>query len=112
MEKLIKVASVADIPEDDVISVEVERHQLAIVKYDGNIYVLEDECTHMECPLSEGLVDDGEIVCPCHGARFNLATGEPVTLPAEEPVQTYEPLIEEGVIYIRLKQSTKKVKNL
>jgi 3-phenylpropionate/trans-cinnamate dioxygenase ferredoxin subunit len=102
MEKRIKVALVSDIPEGEVVPVEVEGFKLAIVHVDGQFYALEDECSHMECSLSEGLVDDREIVCPCHGARFDLATGEPVTLPAEDPVKCYETIIEEGVIYIRL----------
>ena len=63
-----------------------ERLDLAIVHSSGAFYAIADECSHAPIPLSEGDVGDGEIECYLHGSRFDLRTGEPIGLPATEPV--------------------------
>jgi 3-phenylpropionate/trans-cinnamate dioxygenase ferredoxin subunit len=86
---LQRVCSVADVPPDSAISVEVDRTDVAIVHSNGRFYAIADECSHAQIPLSEGDVGDGEIECYLHGSRFDLATGEPLGLPATEPVAVY-----------------------
>ena len=84
-----RVCSVADVAPDTAISVEIGRAEVAIVHSDGRFYAIADECSHASIPLSEGDVGDGEIECYLHGSRFDLATGEPLGLPATEPVAVY-----------------------
>jgi 3-phenylpropionate/trans-cinnamate dioxygenase ferredoxin component len=84
-----RVCSVADVAPDSAISVEIGRTEVAIVHSDGRFYAIADECSHASIPLSEGDVGDGEIECYLHGSRFDLATGEPLGLPATEPVAVY-----------------------
>ena len=84
-----RVCSVADVAPDSAISVEIGRTDVAIVHSDGRFYAIADECSHASIPLSEGDVGDGEIECYLHGSRFDLATGEPLGLPATEPVAVY-----------------------
>ncbi len=86
---LQRVCSVADVAPDSAISVEVGRTEVAIVHSNGRFYAIADECSHASIPLSEGDVGDGEIECYLHGSRFDLATGEPLGLPATEPVAVY-----------------------
>ena len=66
---------------------------LAIGVYNcgGELFALEDRCSHDDGPLCEGDFDCGErvAVCPRHGARFDITTGRPLSLPAYLPVQTY-----------------------
>ena len=69
--------------------VEVDGTELAIVSSAGEFYAIADECSHAAIPLSEGDVGDGEIECYLHGSRFDLRTGEPLGLPATEPVRVY-----------------------
>ena len=66
----------------------------------GQIYALADLCTHAECPLSEGELDGEELVCPCHGSRFNVKTGEVLSLPANEPLATYNVSIDGSDVLI------------
>ena len=61
---------------------------------------LDDKCSHGEISLSEGFVDDQTIECWAHGAKFELDTGKPLSLPAYEPVATYEVLIENDEIFV------------
>ncbi len=84
-----RACSVADVAPDSAISVEIGRTDVAIVHSNGRFYAIADECSHAAIPLSEGDVGDGEIECYLHGSRFDLATGEPLGLPATEPVAVY-----------------------
>ena len=84
-----RICAVADVAPDSAISVEVGRNDVAIVNSNGQFYAIADECSHASIPLSEGDVGDGEIECYLHGSRFDLATGEPLGLPATEPVAVY-----------------------
>ena len=93
MSTLVRVCSVDDVPPESAIPVEVpqnaSRVELAIVHSNGNFYAIYDECSHAQIPLSEGDVGDGEVECYLHGSRFDLRTGEPIGLPATEPVPVY-----------------------
>jgi len=94
----VRVCSVADVAPESAIPVEVPRNgsrvELAIVHSSGAFYAIADECSHASIPLSEGDVGDGEIECYLHGSRFDLRTGEPIGLPATEPVPIYRCIVE------------------
>lgn len=73
-----------------------------VVLQGGALHALEDCCSHDECALSEGLVEEGVIICPCHGAEFDLSTGEALCLPATEPVRRFEVEVENGNVVVRV----------
>lgn len=89
MAEFRRVASRAEIPEGEGRCVEVEGRRIAVFQVDGRFYALDDECTHQGGPLSEGFLEGGRVVCPWHGACFDLGSGEAVEPPADEPVQAY-----------------------
>jgi 3-phenylpropionate/trans-cinnamate dioxygenase ferredoxin component len=95
---LVRVCSVDDVAPESAIPVEVPRNgsrlELAIVHSNGAFYAITDECSHASIPLSEGDVGDGEVECYLHGSRFDLRTGEPIGLPATEPVPIYRCIVE------------------
>ncbi|MES1248586.1 MAG: Rieske 2Fe-2S domain-containing protein [Actinomycetota bacterium] len=69
----------------------------------GSLYAIEDRCSHDDGPLCEGDWDEDlcRVVCPRHGAQFDLATGNALTLPAFQPVATYPVTIgDDGVIRV------------
>jgi 3-phenylpropionate/trans-cinnamate dioxygenase ferredoxin subunit len=66
----------------------------------GGYYAIEDVCTHDDGPLGQGEVDGCEIICPRHGARFDLRTGKVLTLPAVQDVQTYPIRAKDGMLEI------------
>ncbi|HEX3454754.1 MAG TPA: non-heme iron oxygenase ferredoxin subunit [Gaiellaceae bacterium] len=70
----------------------------------GELYALEDRCSHDDGPLCEGDwdPDEGVVICPRHGANFDIRTGEALTLPAFEPVETYPVRVEDGVVKVEL----------
>jgi 3-phenylpropionate/trans-cinnamate dioxygenase ferredoxin subunit len=68
----------------------------------GSLYAIEDRCSHDDGPLCEGDWDQETctVVCPRHGSAFELATGQPRSLPAYEPVETFPVRIENGTIFV------------
>jgi 3-phenylpropionate/trans-cinnamate dioxygenase ferredoxin component len=85
----VPACAVAQLSPESAIAVEVDGVEVAIVSSGGSFYAIADECSHAAIPLSEGDVGDGEIECYLHGSRFDLRTGEPLGLPATEPVAVY-----------------------
>ncbi|MCB1875197.1 MAG: non-heme iron oxygenase ferredoxin subunit [Chromatiales bacterium] len=81
--------------------VDVDDVQIAVFNIDGEFYAIEDVCTHdYEC-LTGGEVDGEQIVCPRHGARFNIKTGAALTPPAYEATVTFPVRIEDGMVQVR-----------
>ncbi|GAC1319492.1 MAG: bifunctional 3-phenylpropionate/cinnamic acid dioxygenase ferredoxin subunit [Chloroflexota bacterium] len=96
----IRVADVTQIEPDTGLRVEVEDFPLALWNVGGKFYATADTCSHEEASLSEGDVWDGKIECPLHGAQFNPATGEAVTLPAILPIATFPVKVEGNSLYV------------
>jgi 3-phenylpropionate/trans-cinnamate dioxygenase ferredoxin component len=100
----VKVCHRDDVAPGTAMRVDVDGHRLSIVRIGDDFYVIGDECSHEDYSLSEGDVwpDECEIECPKHGSMFSLKTGEAVTLPATEPVPTYDVRVEGDDVYVRL----------
>jgi 3-phenylpropionate/trans-cinnamate dioxygenase ferredoxin component len=97
----IPVASVSTIASGDYAQTEVDGVIVAVFNVDGNFYAIEDQCTHDGGGLAGGAIEHCQIICPRHGARFALQTGEALTPPAYEPVRTYQVRINDGVVEVR-----------
>jgi 3-phenylpropionate/trans-cinnamate dioxygenase ferredoxin subunit len=93
-----RVCALSDVPERGAVRVELEDVDIAVARLDGELYALDDVCSHAEVALSEGDVDvvDGAptIECWLHGSCFDLRTGEPTNLPATEPVSVHPVRVE------------------
>ncbi|MGH9133715.1 MAG: Rieske (2Fe-2S) protein [Ilumatobacteraceae bacterium] len=81
---------------------EIDGVAVAVVRIDDDVYALGDVCSHANVSLSGGDVwtDERELECPKHGSTFDLATGEPVTLPATQPVPVFEASVVDGDITV------------
>jgi len=80
---------------------DVDDAQIAVFNIEGEFYAIEDVCTHDYSVLTGGCIEGDEIVCPRHGARFNIKTGEALTPPAYEPVDTLPVRVENGIVQVR-----------
>lgn len=100
MAEFVKVAKITDIPIGEIKSFEAEGETIAICNVDGKFYAIKDECTHMDYPLSDGSLDGETVTCAWHGAKFNVRTGEVLSLPAYEPVETYQLRLKGDDIYV------------
>jgi 3-phenylpropionate/trans-cinnamate dioxygenase ferredoxin component len=96
------VGRIGDLQPGEKKIVDVEGMAIVLVNLNGTYHALEDVCTHDGGPLGEGELDSGQLVCPRHGARFDILTGAALTLPAFEPVPKYEVRIENGEILVEV----------
>jgi len=94
MSEFIRVASISDLTPGEKMLVEYEGRPVGLFNIGGEFYAIHDVCTHDGGPLVEGDLHGDVIVCPRHGARFNVKTGAVRTLPAYAPVPIYRVKIE------------------
>jgi len=99
----LRICSLDDLKPGKALRVKVGDEAIAIVRTpSGEVKALNDKCSHGEISLSEGFIDDETIECWAHGAKFDLNTGKPLSLPAYESVATYEVLIDNNDIFIEI----------
>jgi 3-phenylpropionate/trans-cinnamate dioxygenase ferredoxin subunit len=89
-----------DVPEGEPKAFEVGDRVVTVVKLDDGYFAFDDECTHRQCSLAEGELEDRSIICPCHGSEFDVRTGEVLSPPANEPLQTFDVRVEDGNLQI------------
>lgn len=89
MPEFIKVAKVTDIAEGKGMCVDVNGKKIGLFNLAGEVFAIDDICTHAHASLSEGDVTGDEIACPLHFATFNIRTGECTSPPADEDLATY-----------------------
>jgi nitrite reductase/ring-hydroxylating ferredoxin subunit len=85
-----KVAAVHEVPPGKAKQVKVNGRAIGVFNVNGTFYAIEDTCTHRGAPLSEGECDGTEVICPWHGARFDLTTGAHHSPPAPRGVAAYK----------------------
>ena len=99
--KWIDAGATADLHEGQAISIPVGRRMIAVVRSGEEYFAIEDVCTHDGAELTGGNVEGTEIICPRHGARFCLRTGQALSPPAYEPVRVFETKISEARLWVR-----------
>lgn len=95
---------VEDLPSGDRLFVEIGEDPVVVFNLAGEYFAIADLCTHDMGSLGEGEVEGHEIVCPRHGARFDLHSGEALTLPAVQDVPSYPIRVTDGVIEIGVEE--------
>lgn len=97
----IEVAPEQDLANGEHLVVDVDGTDVAVFKIDGQCYAIEDVCTHDGAEIASGELDGDEIVCPRHGARFCVKTGEVKCAPAYENLATFPVRVMDGKIQVR-----------
>lgn len=98
-----RVAAVAELPEGELRAIDLPGGRVAVARLGGEVLAVDDTCTHAGCSLAEGTLDDAEecVICPCHGATFDLRTGEPVDGPATDPVRVHAARVVDDWVEVR-----------
>lgn len=94
------VARVSEITPGTTKRVLVGKTEVLLCNVEGEIYAIEDVCTHDGGELDQGELDGCRIMCPRHGAMFDVKTGAALTLPAIVPVPIYEVRVEGDDIFV------------
>lgn len=92
MPERVRLCAMSELESGRAKRVDVAGYRLAVVRIEDDLYVIGDTCSHADYSLSEGDVytEKREIECWKHGSTFSLTTGEPQSLPATRPVDTFE----------------------
>ena len=101
----IVVCKLADLPAGEMRLIDADGRKIGVFHCaDGELYAIEDRCSHDDGPLAEGTFDASTctVECPRHGSLFDLISGKPKTLPAYRPVETYDVLVEAGEVKLEL----------
>lgn len=98
----VPVASVDELPNGERILIDIDGEPIAVFNIAGEYFAIMDVCSHDDGPVAEGELHDHEIECPRHGARFDVRTGEVLSLPAVVDIPAYPVRVQDGEIQIGL----------
>lgn len=101
-QKRIKILDSNPLNPGQMMRVNIGEQILLLANVDGELYAIEDQCSHEDASLYNGALKGDCVECPLHGSRFDLKTGQPREEPATEPVKTFPVIIEEEGVFIRL----------
>lgn len=96
-----RVASLAELPPGTLKPIRAGDLAIALCNVEGEVYAVEDNCSHQHFPLSQSDLEDDILTCAWHGAQFDVRTGAPLALPAVKPVRTFEVRVMDREIYVR-----------
>ena len=102
MASYVKVGNDGDVAPGTVKCVTAGDRRIALFNENGTLVALDDACTHVGGPLSEGLCENGVVTCPWHGAQFRIEDGTALSPPASGNVRRYPVRVEEGAIAIEI----------
>lgn len=97
-----QVCPVTDIAEGMKKRLVVNGKALMVAQVEGKFYATDDTCTHAQASMTAGVLEGHEVECPRHGSRFDIRTGEALSLPAVMPLATYKVLVEDGKIFVEM----------
>ena len=99
---LVEVCPLEELPPGAVRIVHAGAVSVGVYNIGGELYALEDRCSHDDGPLAEGdwEAEEAVAICPRHGARFDIRTGRALTLPAYLPVDTFPVRVEDGIVKV------------
>jgi 3-phenylpropionate/trans-cinnamate dioxygenase ferredoxin subunit len=102
MPEFVPVAKVSDVPDPGKLTIEVDDQIVVLIHVGGIFYCIDDVCTHDGGPLGEGELYGCQIICPRHGARFDVRSGEALTMPATQHTRTHEVRVDGGTVSVKL----------
>lgn len=105
MSEFFVAGRMSEIADGQMMLSEVDDRLVILFRKGDQVYCMDDVCTHDGGSLSDGDLDGQQIECPRHGARFNLCTGEALTMPATEDNKMHNVKIENDEILVSINES-------
>lgn len=96
---MIPACTLEDLPPGESVRIQADV-PIAVFNADGDLYAIDDTCSHQDASLSDGWLEGCFVECPLHAALFDLRTGMPSCLPAKKPVRTHTVLVYDGHVYV------------
>jgi 3-phenylpropionate/trans-cinnamate dioxygenase ferredoxin component len=104
MSEMYRVCKISDVPDPGMSVFEVEERFIVLIHMDGQFYALDDTCTHDGGPLGEGELEGFQIICPRHGARFDVRTGQALTMPAVHATSAHDVMVEGNDVFVKIRE--------
>jgi naphthalene 1,2-dioxygenase system ferredoxin subunit len=98
----IDIVSKDDVPEDDVMGIDINAKSIALYQVDGEIFATDNICTHGNARLCDGFLEGHEIECPLHQGKFDIRNGKAMCAPLTEDIQIYPVKIEGGRVFVEI----------
>ena len=102
MAEFVSVSKASDISPGSLLAFDVRGKPIAVANVGGMYYAFDDTCTHEECSLADGDLAGATVTCLCHGAEFDVRTGEVLAPPAPLAVKVYRTRIEGDALQIEV----------
>lgn len=102
MAEFVAVGKASEISAGSLVAFDVRGAPVAVANVGGMYYAFDDTCTHEECSLADGDLAGATVTCMCHGAEFDVRTGEVLAPPAPLPVKVYRTRIEGDTLQIEV----------
>jgi 3-phenylpropionate/trans-cinnamate dioxygenase ferredoxin subunit len=101
-DRRVRVCALGELAPGEARRLELDPPVAVFHTDDGDIYAIDDTCTHQDASLADGWLEGCEVECPLHASRFDLRTGKVDAPPAKKPVRTHEVSVDGGDVYITL----------
>ena len=98
--EFLEIAPSTQLPEGERLFIEVGGKSIVIFNLAGKLFAIGDICSHDNGPVGDGEIQGTEIICPRHGARFDIRSGKATALPAVVDIPAYPVRVAEGMIEI------------
>lgn len=92
----------SDIKEGRLKGLKVDGRTFIVGRYKGQLFAMDGKCSHFGFDLSYGTIKDGVVVCPAHGAEFDLTTGKKMVHPGAKDMRVYTVSVEGDDVYIEI----------
>ena len=102
--EFVRVCRCSDLPDPGKALVKVGDRTVALFHVAGQFWATDDRCTHDGGQLANGRLESYTIICPRHGARFDIRTGEALSLPASVDLAVHEVKVEENDVLVRVSE--------
>lgn len=96
----VRIADEAAFDADPMQTGEVGDDGVLVCRIAGRYYAVEDRCSHDDGPLGDGTLEGERVICPRHGAAFDVATGAALSMPAVVPIRTFQVKVEDGAVWV------------
>ena len=102
MGELMIVGSPSDVSDGDMKAFDVGSVKVAVANVDGTFHAFGNVCTHRQCPLSKGELEETTVTCPCHGSQFDVTSGAVLQGPAQDPVASYPTRVQGDALQVEV----------
>ena len=101
-EQWIDVTATEDVPEDDLIGIDIAGKSIALYRVEGEVFATDNLCTHGNARLCDGFLEGHEIECPLHQGKFDIRNGKAMCAPLTDDVKTYPIKIEGDRVFVAI----------